>query len=239
MPPVAGLATRIGSVPSGTVHRRRERPSRGAPHVRHHPPSSWSTAPSPTRPASPASSPSSSPTAPRCWRRRCPTAASPATRPTSPPSCARSTGPVLLVGHSYGGAVITVAGVEDNVVGLVYLAGYALDEGESLGELQGGFPDSPLAEALVYTPFPVTAPTSPAPTCRVDIEKFPADLRRRRRPRPRAGPGGLPAPAGRRGLRRAGVRRGLEDQARLGHRLVLRHAPSTPTSSASATSGRP
>ncbi len=32
-------------------------------------------------------------------------------------------GPVLLVGHSYGGAVITVAGTEDNVVGLVYLAG--------------------------------------------------------------------------------------------------------------------
>ncbi|MET0951876.1 MAG: alpha/beta fold hydrolase, partial [Aeromicrobium sp.] len=48
-------------------------------------------------------------------------------------------GPVLLVGHSYGGAVITVAGVASNVVGLVYVAGYALDEGESLGELQGRF----------------------------------------------------------------------------------------------------
>jgi len=63
-------------------------------------------------------------------------------------------GPVLLVGHSYGGAVITVAGAADNVVGLVYLAGYALDEGESLGALQGGFPDSDLAANLVYTPFP-------------------------------------------------------------------------------------
>lgn len=63
-------------------------------------------------------------------------------------------GPVLLVGHSYGGAVITVAGVQDNVTGLVYLSGYALDEGESLGELQGRFPDSDLPAALVYTPLP-------------------------------------------------------------------------------------
>lgn len=61
--------------------------------------------------------------------------------------------PVLLVGHSYGGAVITVAGAADNVVGLVYLSGYALEEGESLGQLQGGFPDSELAANLVYTPF--------------------------------------------------------------------------------------
>ena len=66
-------------------------------------------------------------------------------------------GPVLLVGHSYGGAVITVAGVEANVVGLVYLAGYALEEGESLGELQGRFPDSDLANALVYTRYPLAA----------------------------------------------------------------------------------
>lgn len=58
-------------------------------------------------------------------------------------------GDVVLVGHSYGGAVITVAGVEENVRALVYLAGYALEEGESLGELQGGFPDSMLATALV------------------------------------------------------------------------------------------
>lgn len=63
-------------------------------------------------------------------------------------------GPVILVGHSYGGAVITVAGVEDNVRALVYLAGYALEEGESLGELQGRFPDSPLASALVQTSYP-------------------------------------------------------------------------------------
>ncbi|MBC2865222.1 alpha/beta fold hydrolase [Streptomyces mexicanus] len=76
-------------------------------------------------------------------------------------------GPVVLAGHSYGGAVITVAGVEDNVKALVYLAGYALEEGESLGELQGGFPDSDLAGALVYTPFPLEG--SPAPGTDVSV----------------------------------------------------------------------
>ena len=48
-------------------------------------------------------------------------------------------GPVLLVGHSYGGAVITVAGAAENVVGLVYVAGFAPDEGESLAGLQERF----------------------------------------------------------------------------------------------------
>jgi pimeloyl-ACP methyl ester carboxylesterase len=64
-------------------------------------------------------------------------------------------GPVILVGHSYGGAVITVAGASDKVVGLVYVAAYALDEGESLGELQGRFPDSDLAANLAFAPFPI------------------------------------------------------------------------------------
>ena len=41
-------------------------------------------------------------------------------------------GPVLLVGHSYGGSVITAAGTADNVVGLVYISGFAPDEGENL-----------------------------------------------------------------------------------------------------------
>jgi pimeloyl-ACP methyl ester carboxylesterase len=62
-------------------------------------------------------------------------------------------GPVLLAGHSYGGAVITVAGVADNVAGLVYVAGYALSQGESLAQLQGGFPDSDLTANLVYEPY--------------------------------------------------------------------------------------
>jgi pimeloyl-ACP methyl ester carboxylesterase len=49
-------------------------------------------------------------------------------------------GPVVLVGHSYGGAVITVAGGSDKVAGLVYVAGVAPDEGESVNDLQGRFP---------------------------------------------------------------------------------------------------
>ena len=48
--------------------------------------------------------------------------------------------PVVLVGHSYGGAVITVAGTSDKVAGLVYVAGVAPDEGESVNELQARFP---------------------------------------------------------------------------------------------------
>jgi pimeloyl-ACP methyl ester carboxylesterase len=44
-------------------------------------------------------------------------------------------GPVLLVGHSYGGAVITEAGDLPNVVGLVYIAAFAPDAGESLGDI--------------------------------------------------------------------------------------------------------
>ena len=44
-------------------------------------------------------------------------------------------GPVLLVGHSYGGAVITEAGNDPKVIGLVYVAAFAPDQGESAGSL--------------------------------------------------------------------------------------------------------
>ena len=55
-------------------------------------------------------------------------------------------GPVLLVGHSYGGAVITQASAElDNVVGLVYLAAFGLDVGESVVSVQEAFAPSLLA----------------------------------------------------------------------------------------------
>ncbi|GAA0245989.1 alpha/beta hydrolase [Cryptosporangium japonicum] len=82
-------------------------------------------------------------------------------------------GPVLLAGHSYGGAVITVAGVAENVVGLVYVSGYALEEGESLGRLQGGFPDSELAANLVYTTYP-SGGSEPGTDVSVRIDAFPA-----------------------------------------------------------------
>lgn len=44
-------------------------------------------------------------------------------------------GPVILVGHSYGGVVITEAGNDPNVAGLVYLAAFAPDKGESVSTL--------------------------------------------------------------------------------------------------------
>ena len=49
-------------------------------------------------------------------------------------------GSVVLVGHSYGAAVVTVAGVSDQVAALVYVAGLVPDEGESVSDLQSLYP---------------------------------------------------------------------------------------------------
>jgi pimeloyl-ACP methyl ester carboxylesterase len=49
-------------------------------------------------------------------------------------------GPVVLVGHSYGGAVITEAGLHDKVAALVYITAFAPDKGESVNTLLAGFP---------------------------------------------------------------------------------------------------
>jgi len=58
-------------------------------------------------------------------------------------------GPVVLVGHSYGGAVITEAGVHEKVAALVYVSAFAPDKGESVNSLIGGFPtDGPLPPIL-------------------------------------------------------------------------------------------
>lgn len=54
-------------------------------------------------------------------------------------------GPVLLVGHSYGGAVITEAGDLPNVIGLVYVAAFAPDAGESAGQISGEYPPAAFA----------------------------------------------------------------------------------------------
>jgi pimeloyl-ACP methyl ester carboxylesterase len=56
---------------------------------------------------------------------------------------AQQKGPVLLVGHSYGGAVITEAGNQPNVVGLVYIAAFAPDAGENLLDVGAAFPPPP------------------------------------------------------------------------------------------------
>ena len=61
---------------------------------------------------------------------------------------ARQTGPTIIVGHSYGGQVITALGSDaPGVVGLVYVAAFALDEGESLGALLA---QGPVPPALVH-----------------------------------------------------------------------------------------
>jgi len=59
-------------------------------------------------------------------------------------------GPVLLVGHSYGGAIITeTAHLCPNVIGLVYIAGFALDLGESLAILSSSGPVAPPGAAAI------------------------------------------------------------------------------------------
>ena len=65
-------------------------------------------------------------------------------------------GPVLLVGHSYGGAVISVAGASaSHAVGLVYVAAFALDEGESFAEIFAKFGDTPLVKAVRPSRYPL------------------------------------------------------------------------------------
>lgn len=64
-------------------------------------------------------------------------------------------GPVLLAGHSYGGAVITNAAASaPNVVGLVFVAAFAPEEGETLGDVENGSKDSVLNAALVQHTYP-------------------------------------------------------------------------------------
>jgi pimeloyl-ACP methyl ester carboxylesterase len=82
-------------------------------------------------------------------------------------------GPVIVVGHSYGGAVITNAAKQaKNVVGLVYVAAFAPDEGESLGEAEGDSKDSVLNSALVPLHYPSGNGAGPAVEFAIDPEKF-------------------------------------------------------------------
>src|SRR6516225_11705877 len=57
--------------------------------------------------------------------------------------------PVVLAGHSYAGAVISQTGSDaSNVAGLVYVAAYAPEAGETLGAINTRYPDTPLSAAL-------------------------------------------------------------------------------------------
>jgi pimeloyl-ACP methyl ester carboxylesterase len=81
-------------------------------------------------------------------------------------------GPVVLVGHSYGGAVITQASAGlDNVTGLVYLAAFGLDVGESCASVQAPFPPPLLASTSVPTSY--DAPGAPqGPDLYIGKERF-------------------------------------------------------------------
>lgn len=82
-------------------------------------------------------------------------------------------GPVLAVGHSYGGATITNAAARaSNVVGLVYVAGFAPAEGEVLGEVEKGSTDSVLNTALVSYSYPLGDRSEPATEFIVDPARF-------------------------------------------------------------------
>jgi pimeloyl-ACP methyl ester carboxylesterase len=62
----------------------------------------------------------------------------------------RQSGPTIVVGHSYGGQMMTALGTNTpNVVGLVYIAAFGLDEGESLGAQLGGGPPTPALAHLI------------------------------------------------------------------------------------------
>jgi pimeloyl-ACP methyl ester carboxylesterase len=63
-------------------------------------------------------------------------------------------GPVVLVGHSYAGCVITVAGTSDKVAGLVYVAGFVPDVGETIADLQARFPSLAMGNFLQPRPLP-------------------------------------------------------------------------------------
>ena len=90
-------------------------------------------------------------------------------------------GPVLAVGHSYGGAVISNAATgAENVVGLVYVAAFAPDEGERLGEATPTSKDSVLNSALVPLQYPTGDNGGTATEFAIDPDKlhevFAADL---------------------------------------------------------------
>jgi pimeloyl-ACP methyl ester carboxylesterase len=82
-------------------------------------------------------------------------------------------GPVLAVGHSYGGAVITnIVPQTKNVVGLVYVAAFAPDEGETLGEITERSKDSVLNAATLAYQYPTGNGDETATELIIDPAKF-------------------------------------------------------------------
>jgi pimeloyl-ACP methyl ester carboxylesterase len=82
-------------------------------------------------------------------------------------------GPIVAVGHSYGGAVISNAAANaKNVAALVYVAAFAPEEGERLGDVEAGSKDSVLNSALVQLHYPSPEGGEPAVEFAIDPTKF-------------------------------------------------------------------
>ena len=82
-------------------------------------------------------------------------------------------GPIVAVGHSYGGAIISNAATRaDNVVGLVFVSGFAPEENEKLSDVEGTSRDSALGPALVQRQYP-TGDGGSAVELFVDVAEFP------------------------------------------------------------------
>lgn len=64
----------------------------------------------------------------------------------------RQDGPVVLVGHSWGGAVVSQAGQDSHVSALVYVAAFAPDKGQSVNDLLAGAPAAPWSSSLELDP---------------------------------------------------------------------------------------
>ncbi|WP_405494575.1 alpha/beta fold hydrolase [Nocardia sp. NBC_00511] len=83
-------------------------------------------------------------------------------------------GPVVLVAHSYGGAIITEIGAKfPNVKGLVYSAAFAPDAGESCLSIVSAYPPNKLAAATVPSTYTVDIAGAQVPELLVDPAKFP------------------------------------------------------------------
>ncbi|MFE0380605.1 alpha/beta fold hydrolase [Streptomyces inhibens] len=82
--------------------------------------------------------------------------------------------PVVLVGHDYGGAVITHAATDaDNVVALCYVAGFGLDAGECVLDITNRFAPVPAADATFTAALPAQIPGGPESELYIHKERFP------------------------------------------------------------------
>src|SRR5664279_2224269 len=131
-------------------------------------------------------------------------------------------GPVLAVGHSYGGAVISNACTDaGNVVGLVFVNGFAIELDEVLSAVEGTSRDSALGPALVTRQYPTGSGDETAVELYVNPASFNDVFGRRLARGPGVRPRSVPAADSRGGVRREVGRSRVEDAAvvgRGGHR---------------------